>query len=122
MARVTPIDHEISFGENEFIVSKTDLKGNITYGNELFIKISGYDEKEFIGAPHSILRHPDMPRAVFALLWKQISKGEEIFAFVKNLAKDGSFYWVKAHATPSFDDNGKLSDTTPLDANRQEKE
>ncbi len=108
MAKVVPIDREISFGENEFIVSKTNLKGNITYGNRLFIKISGYDEKELIGAPHSILRHPDMPRSVFALLWRQVAKGEEIFAFVKNLAKDGSFYWVKAQVTPSFDGNGKI--------------
>lgn len=99
---------ERSFGMQEFIVSKTDLTGKITYGNELFISISGYEEKELLGKAHSILRHPDMPRAVFKLLWDTISSGKEIFAYVINRAKDGSFYWVFAQVTPSFDENGKI--------------
>ena len=61
-----------------------------------------------MGAPHSILRHPDMPKAVFKLLWDTIQAGNEIFAYVKNLAKDGSYYWVEAQVTPSFDDNGTI--------------
>jgi len=108
MASPSPTNHEIFFPEGEFIVSKTDLKGRITYGNELFIKISGHSEEELIGAPHSILRHPDMPKAVFKLLWDTISKGEEIFAFVNNIAKNGDNYWVQAQVTPSYDDNGKI--------------
>lgn len=108
MNRPTPTGKEIFFPEGEFIVSKTDLKGRITYGNELFIKMSGYDEEELLGAPHSILRHPDMPKAVFKLLWDTISKGEEIFAFVNNLAKNGDNYWVKAQVTPSYDDRGNI--------------
>lgn len=104
----TPINHEVPFPDNEFIVSKTDLKGKITYGNALFIKLSGYTEEELLGTPHSILRHPDMPKAVFKLLWDTIAAGNEIFAYVKNLAKDGSYYWVEAQVTPSFDDNGKI--------------
>jgi len=108
MANPSPTNQEIFFPEGEFIVSKTDLKGRITYGNELFIKMSGYDEEELLGAPHSILRHPSMPKAVFKLLWDTISKGDEIFAFVNNLAKSGANYWVQAQVTPSYDDSGRI--------------
>ncbi len=108
MSRPSPTNHEIFFPEGEFIVSKTDLKGKITYGNELFIKMSGYTESELIDAPHSILRHPDMPKAVFKFLWDTISKGEEVFAFVNNLAKNGDNYWVQAQVTPSYDDTGRI--------------
>lgn len=97
---------EIFFDEGEFIVSKTDLKGRITYGNALFIKISGYEESELLGAPHNILRHPTMPRIVFRLLWKQIQSQKEIFAYVKNKTKNDDFYWVLAQITPSYDNNG----------------
>lgn len=93
---------EITFSEDMFIVSKTDTRGNITYGNETFIKISGYEESELIGSPHSILRHKDMPKVVFKLLWDKIQSGEEIFAYVKNRAKSGKFYWVHAYVTPTF--------------------
>jgi len=108
MQRPAPINEEVTFKENEFIVSKTDTKGRITYGNQIFIKISGYTELELLGKPHSILRHPDMPKAVFKLLWDTIQKGHEIFAYVKNLRKDGKFYWVYAQVTPTFDKNGKI--------------
>ncbi|HOI84187.1 MAG TPA: PAS domain-containing protein [Campylobacterales bacterium] len=108
MSQATPTGKEIFFPEGEFIVSKTDLKGRIVYGNELFIKMSGYTEEELLGAPHSILRHPDMPKAVFKLLWDTISKGEEIFAFVNNLSKSGANYWVEAQVTPSYDDKGNI--------------
>jgi PAS domain S-box-containing protein len=94
--------------ENDFIVSKTDLKGRITYGNRIFIEFSGYSENELIGTQHNVIRHPDMPRAVFKLLWDTIAQGKECFAYVKNLAKDGSFYWVFANVTPSYDDNGNI--------------
>jgi len=93
---------EITFSDDMFIVSKTDTKGNITYGNETFIKISGYSEDELIGAPHNILRHKDMPKVVFKLLWDKIQAGEEIFAYVKNRAKSGKFYWVHTYVTPTF--------------------
>jgi len=95
--------NELCFDENLFIVSKTDTKGNITYANDLFIEISGYTEKELIGAPHSILRHADMPRAVFKLLWDKIQAGGEIFAYVKNKTKTGKYYWVHAYVTPIID-------------------
>ncbi len=99
---------EITFEDGQFIVSKTDLQGRITYGNKLFTKISGYSEKELLGAPHNILRHPEMPAVVFKLLWDTITKGEEIFAYVVNQTKQGDYYWVFAHVTPSFDSNGKI--------------
>ncbi len=98
---------EVTFSDKKFIVSKTDLKGKITYGNALFLSISGYPESELIGAPHNILRHPDVPKLVFKLLWDHIQNGKEIFAYVKNKTKQGNYYWVCAHVTASFDDNGK---------------
>ncbi|HEY9899082.1 MAG TPA: PAS domain-containing protein [Pantanalinema sp.] len=94
--------------EDDFIVSKTNTKGIITYGNRTFIEFSGYSAQELIGTNHNIIRHPDMPRAAFKLLWDTISTGKEFFAYVKNLAKDGSFYWVFANVTPDFDANGKI--------------
>jgi len=103
-----PTNIEISFPDGEFIVSKTNISGRITYGNELFIKLSGYTEKELLGSPHSILRHPDMPKAVFKLLWETIQKGDELFSFVKNMAKNGDHYWVKTHVTPSYNDSNKV--------------
>ncbi len=107
-ARATPTDREKVMREDDFIVSKTDTKGIITYGNQIFIEFSGYSEEELIGAPHSIIRHPDMPRAVFKLLWDTISQGKEIFAYVKNMSKDGSFYWVFTNVTPSYDTHGNI--------------
>lgn len=103
-----PTNHEKHFLENEIIVSKTDTKGRITYGNDIFIRISGYTEEELLGSAHNILRHPDMPRAVFKLLWDTIQAGNEINAYVKNLSKDGSYYWVIANVTPSFDKNNNI--------------
>ncbi len=97
---------EKKFPETQFIVSKTDLNGTITYGNQLFIQMSEYSESELIGAPHNLLRHKDMPNCVFQLLWDTISKGKEIYAYVKNRSKNDNHYWVFAHVTPSFDING----------------
>jgi len=99
---------ELSFGENELIVSKTDTKGKITYGNTLFMKLSGYKESEILGAPHNIIRHPQMPRIIFKLLWDTIKSGKEINAYVVNKSKNGDYYWVIANVTPSFDANGKI--------------
>ncbi len=95
--------------ESDFIVSKTDLKGRITYGNRIFIEFSGYGERELLGAQHNIIRHPDMPRAVYKLLWDSIQAGRECFAYVKNMSRDGSFYWVLANVTPSRDEQGQIN-------------
>ncbi len=106
--KVTPTTVERGMRAEDFIVSKTDPKGRITYGNRIFIEFSGYDEKELLGAQHNIIRHPDMPRGVFQFLWNTIQDRRECFAYVKNMSKDGSFYWVFAHVTPSLDAHGKI--------------
>ncbi len=94
MHKPTPINEEIKLDPKRYIVSETDEKGNITYCNDYFMEISGYAKEELIGQAHNIVRHPDMPKVVFKLLWETISKGENINAVVKNLAKDGRYYWV----------------------------
>lgn len=105
---VQPSGKERHFKPEELIVSKTDLKGRITYANEVFLRLSDYTEKEVLGQPHSLIRHPDMPRCVFKLLWDQIEAGKEIFAYVINMGKKGDHYWVYAHVTPTFDANHKV--------------
>jgi len=94
MQKPTPIDEEIILDPKRYIVSETDAKGKITYVNDYFMEVSGYSEDELIGKPHSIVRHPDMPKVVFKLLWETISQGKNINAVVKNLAKDGRYYWI----------------------------
>jgi PAS domain S-box-containing protein len=103
MTRPTPIDNEIKLNHKRYIVSKTDPKGIIEYGNDYFVEISGYNELELIGKPHSIIRHPDMPRIAFKLMWDRINKGQNFMAIVKNLAKDGSYYWVVTDFEPKID-------------------
>lgn len=107
-AQIHPTGRESPFYENEIIVSKTDLKGRIIYANDVFLRVSQYTAKELLGQPHSIIRHPDMPRAVFKLLWDTIQAKSEIFAYVINLASNGDHYWVLAHVTPSFDAGGNV--------------
>lgn len=99
---------ELKFKDNDIIVSKTDTNGKITYGNELFLKLAGYSEKDILHAPHSIVRHPDMPKVVFKFLWDTIKQGKEVYAYVVNQSKSGDFYWVFANVTPSYDNNGKV--------------
>jgi PAS domain S-box-containing protein len=108
LSRVVPTGVERRFPETDIIVSKTDPKGVITYANRVFLDVAGVAEREVIGAPHSFLRHPDMPRAVFALLWERLTAGKEIFAYVVNLAANGDHYWVHAHVTPTFGANGEI--------------
>jgi len=92
--RPVPIDNEISIPENDEIISVTDPKGIITDANEVFTRISGYKTEELIGVSHNVIRHPDMPKIMFKILWDRIKDKENIMAVVKNLAKDGSYYWV----------------------------
>ena len=103
MTHPTPINHEIKLSNKRYIVSKTDNKGFIQYGNDYFIEISGYSEAELIGQPHSIVRHPDMPKIAFKLMWDRIKEGKNFMAVVKNLAKDGSYYWVVTDFEPKMD-------------------
>ena len=94
MKRTTPTNNEIKLSPKKYIVSKTDTKGIIEYGNDYFVEISGYSESELIGKNHNIVRHPDMPKVVFKMLWDRISEGNNIMAVVKNMAKSGDYYWV----------------------------
>jgi PAS domain S-box-containing protein len=99
---------EVFFDKNDLIVSKTNLKGHLTYMNDVFLDIAGYRESEVMGKPHSVIRHPDMPRCVFKLLWDKVQSGSEVFAYVVNTTKSGDYYWVVAHVTPSYDDDGSV--------------
>ncbi len=99
---------EKTFSPDEMIVSKTDLKGNIVYGNKLFIEMSEYSEGELLGKPHNIIRHPDMPAVIFKYLWSTISQGDEVNAYVVNRSKYGNYYWVFANVTPSFNHDHKI--------------
>ena len=96
------------FDKDELIVSKTDTKGIVTYANDVFLRIASYRENQVLGKNHNLIRHPDMPRCVFKLLWDTISAGEEIFAYVLNRAANGDHYWVLAHVTPTFDENKNI--------------
>ncbi|TLM79947.1 methyl-accepting chemotaxis protein [Microbulbifer harenosus] len=89
---------------NHFLISRTDLKGNIVYANPAFVEVSGYSAEELIGAPHNIVRHPDMPPQAFANLWQTIKNGDVWIGLVKNRRKDGGFYWVHAHVIPVMED------------------
>jgi PAS domain S-box-containing protein len=106
---ITPTSVEKVMREDDFIVSKTDLKGIITYANRIFMEFSGYSEAELLGTQHNIIRHPDMPRAAFKLVWDTIQAGNECFAYVKNMARDGSYYWVFANITPDRDSQGSIT-------------
>jgi aerotaxis receptor len=95
-----PTTNEIYFDFNELFFSRTNERGVIEFGNDVFLRISGYPKEQMIGAPHSIVRHPDMPRAVFKLLWNTLQAGKPLVAYVKNMASNGNFYWVLAAAFP----------------------
>lgn len=114
MAAVALFQKNVPIGErflesDDIIVSKTDTKGIITYANDVFSNISGYEYNELIGKPHNLIRHPLMPSCVFKLLWDTIKEDREIFAYVLNLCKGGQgFYWVFAHVTSSKDADGQV--------------
>lgn len=106
---ILPIDEEICMGDDEFIVSKTDLRGYITYANRTFMEMAQYPEDQLLNVNHNLIRHPDMPKGVFKFVWMTIKKEKEFFGFVKNLCRDGRYYWVFANITPDYDEKGKLS-------------
>ena len=90
-------------------MSRTDKHGIIEFANDYFVEISGYTKEELIGKPHSLIRHPDMPRIVFKVMWERIQNGKDILALVKNLAKDGRYYWVFTTFEPDRDlDSGEI--------------
>jgi PAS domain S-box-containing protein len=101
-------------GANDFIVSKTNTKGKIIYCNEIFAEMAGYPPADLIGANHNLIRHPDMPRVAFKLVWDLIQNKEEFFGFVKNLSADGGYYWVFAYITADLDTNGNIVSYTSV--------
>jgi aerotaxis receptor len=105
--RPEPIDEEVIF-DGRSLISETDTKGNITFVNRKFVEMTGYSKQEAVGQPHSILRHPDMPKVAFEQMWKVIKEGQVWDGYVKNLRKDGKYYWVDVHIVPKKDENGTI--------------
>lgn len=99
-------NNEVCLQEDSLIVSHTDLSGKISYANRTFMEISGYREQDLLGVQHNLIRHPDMPRGVFRLLWDTLKEGREFFGFVKNRCCNGSYYWVFAQVTVNQDCQG----------------
>ena len=106
--KVTPTDQELELPDDEFISSKTNAKGILTYANSLFVKYSGYKESELLGQQHNVIRHPDMPRVIFKLMWDTLQSNREFNGYIKNLNKNGSYYWVFANIAPSFSSENEL--------------
>jgi PAS domain S-box-containing protein len=102
------INDEYVLKKDDFIVSKTDTKGFITYCNRIFVEAAAWSRFELLGANHNIIRHPHMPKIAFKILWDLVQSGKEFFGFVKNLRKNGGFYWVFAYITPDYDLNGRI--------------
>ncbi len=101
MNKVTLLDEEYLF-EGRVIISQTDAKGIITFANRMFCEISGYSVDELKGKPHNIIRHPDMPKAAFEKMWETIKGGQVWNGLVKNLRKDGRYYWVDTEILPIY--------------------
>ena len=105
MNKVTPIDEEYEFDREGVLVSQTDLEGVITYVNKKFRDITGYSHEELVGQKHSIIRHPDMPKSAFSKLWDTISHGQVYNGTIKNMRKDGKYFWVNLEILPIRDEN-----------------
>ncbi len=130
MQKPTPVDEEFTFEDagvlNRPIISKTDLKGIITYVNSAFCKLSGYSKEELIGKPHSIIRHPDMPKSVFKEMWNVLENNEQWRGFIKNLRKDGKYFWTETFIEPIFNNDdeikiGFISTRKPVSENDKQK-
>jgi PAS domain S-box-containing protein len=106
--KITPTDIEREVRSIDIIVSKGNDAGDITYANPIFFKLAGYTQSELIDKPHSIIRHPDMPKVIFKYLWDNLKSGKDVHTFVKNLSKDGSFYWVYAHIRVAKNPDGSF--------------
>ena len=107
MKRPEPINEEVLF-DGRSLISETDLRGVITFVNRKFVEMTGYPKKEVVGKPHSILRHPDMPKAAFEGMWRMIKEGKTWEGYVKNLRKDGKYYWVIVTIVPKKDEDGNI--------------
>jgi PAS domain S-box-containing protein len=105
---VTPTDVEHEVKQVDIVVSKGDAEGNITYANPIFFKLAGYTQGELLDKPHSVIRHPDMPKIIFKYLWEMLKAGKDVKTFVKNLSKDGGYYWVYAHVRVATNPDGSF--------------
>lgn len=104
----TIIDKEVSWDKTQTIMSKTNARGIIEYANEVFVDVCGYEDYELMGQPHNIIRHPDMPKVIFKVLWENLKNGKNFHAIVKNLAKSGRYYWVITDFEIAKDENGEI--------------
>ena len=109
MGKRAPVDEEFSFDNEGVLVSQTDREGIITYVNRNFRDVSGYTYDELIGKPHSIVRHPDMPSSVFAKMWETIQSAQVFNGTIKNMRKDGTYYWVDLEILPIKENDGKIT-------------
>lgn len=107
--KLATINEEVFWDKSKIITSKTDARGIIEYANEVFIEISGYQEHELMGKPHSIIRHPDMPKVIFKILWKSLKQGKNFHAVIKNRAKSGRYYWVITDFEIAKNEQGKIT-------------
>ena len=105
----TIIDKEVVWDKSRIIMSKTDHRGIIEYANEVFVDVCGYEDYELMGQPHSIIRHPDMPKVLFKVLWENLKLGGNFHAVVKNLAKSGRYYWVVTDFESTKNEDGEIT-------------
>lgn len=106
--QITVIDKEVTWDKTQVIMSKTNAFGIIEYANEVFVDVSGYEDYELMGQPHNMIRHPDMPKVIFKVLWENLKAGKNFHAIVKNLAKSGRYYWVVTDFEIAKDENGVI--------------
>lgn len=106
--KITPIDKRADWPEGKLIITKTDLKGKIVYANRTFMEVAQMHEGLLLGKPHSVIRHPDMPRGVFRYMWQVLQSGEEFFGLIKNITYNGQYYWVLANVSPCFQGNSGM--------------
>jgi PAS domain S-box-containing protein len=107
--RPLPIDQEVVWDKNQTIMSKTDLYGTIEYANDVFTSVCGYEDFELMGQPHNFIRHPDMPKIIFKVMWENIKEGNQFHGIVKNMARSGKYYWVITNFEYLRDENGKIT-------------
>jgi len=105
--KCNPVDEEVLF-DGGIMITETDTRGIITYANRKFREMTGFTREELIGSPHSINRHPDMPPGAFRGMWKIISSGKHWRGYVKNMRKDGKYYWVLVYIQPKYDENDNI--------------
>ena len=108
LVKPTPLDREIKLDPSKIIISKANARGIIEFANDYFMEVSGYEEFELMGQPHNVVRHPDMPKVIFKIMWERLQEGKNIHALIKNLSKDGRFYWVLTDFETKYNENGEI--------------